>query len=44
MSTVLSGGGHVHVDRSDHHMSDFVDDSPSEEIVSAVVFVKKTND
>jgi hypothetical protein len=41
MATVMTGG---HVDRSDHHMSDFVDDSPSEEIVSAVVFVKKTND
>lgn len=38
MATIMSGG-HV-----DHHMSDFVDDSPSEEIVSAVVFVKKTND
>lgn len=41
MSTVVSSSGYV--DRSDH-MSDFVDDSPSEEIVSAVVFVKKTND
>jgi len=33
----------VLMDRLDH-MSDYVDDHPSEEIVSAVVFVKKTND
>ncbi|XP_059470764.1 uncharacterized protein LOC132193855 [Neocloeon triangulifer] len=30
-----------HIDRSDHS---FIDEEPSEEVVSAVVFVKKTND